>query len=287
MLKLRARHNKHQSVWLVEPGVKVGRSASNDLILDHAAVASLQFVIGVRADRLILKNRAPEHRLQVNGKTIEDRCRLQEGDRITLGDLELEIIDPKKDVGQPQPALTEWSLKPNSAALGSRVFPLAETTVVGRSSECDIHLAVAHLSRRHAQLQILDGLLYVKDLGSSNGTFLNGERVTEARVRRGDELRFDTLSFGVIGPSDDLGKTTVRSTAPDKVPPPKAATPKPKTGETVRREPAVESGVPRTRSTDSAPAAEAARTSSQRGWVGGLVLLLLAAVVAVVWLIKN
>ncbi|WP_286875771.1 FHA domain-containing protein [Marinimicrobium sp. UBA4509] len=285
MLKLRARHNKHQSVWLVEPGVKVGRSATNDLILDHASVASLQFVIGVRADRLILKNRAPETPLRVNDKLIDDRCRLQEGDRITLGDLELEIIDPKKDVGQASPALTEWSLKPNSAALGSRVFPLAETTVVGRSSECDIHLAVAHLSRRHAQLQILDGLLYVKDLGSSNGTFLNGERVTEARVRRGDELRFDTLSFGVIGPSDDLGKTTVRSTAPARAPAAKASAQKPRVDETTRREAAKEPQTVQPQPTASTAGSE--RTARQRGWVGGLVLLGLLAAVVVVWLVKK
>ena len=56
-----------------------------------------------------------------------------------------------------------------------------------------------------------EGLLYVKDLGSSNGTYVNGQRIQEARVKRGDDLRFDTLSFGVIGPSDDLDKTTVRT----------------------------------------------------------------------------
>src|SRR5690606_311324 len=63
------------------------------------------------------------------------------------------------------------------------------------------------------------GLLYVRDLGSANGTFLNGERVNEARVRRGDELRFDTLSFGVIGPpSEDLDKTSIRPLSAVKVP---------------------------------------------------------------------
>ncbi len=91
MLKLRARHNKHQAVWLVEPGVKVGRSAKNDLILDNAAVASLQFVIGVRGDHLVLKNRAPENPLTVNGDPVEDRCAIREGDQIVLGDLELEV----------------------------------------------------------------------------------------------------------------------------------------------------------------------------------------------------
>ncbi|HSC67967.1 MAG TPA: FHA domain-containing protein, partial [Cellvibrio sp.] len=100
--------------------------------------------------------------------------------------------------------------KANHTALANRVFPLKEINVIGRASECDISLAAAHLSRRHAQLQIIDGMLFVKDLDSANGTYLNGKRVAEARVKRGDELRFDALTFGVMGPSDDLAKTTVR-----------------------------------------------------------------------------
>jgi pSer/pThr/pTyr-binding forkhead associated (FHA) protein len=83
--------------------------------------------------------------------------------------------------------------------------------VVGRSNECDITLSTAHLSRRHAKLFVDNGLLYVKDLESSNGTYLNGKRITEARVMRGDELRFDALSFGIIGPTDDIDKTTLRA----------------------------------------------------------------------------
>lgn len=213
MLKLRALHNKHQAIWLVEPGVKVGRSAKCDMILDQADIAPLQLVIGVKGDRLVLHNRAPALALQINGKPVPERCRLAEGDRIVLAGLELEVVDPKKErQGAPEPA-SPWSLKANSPALGGRVFALQSVSLVGRSEQCDIHLAAAHLSRRHAQLELVNGLLYVKDLGSANGTFLNGERVREARVRRGDELRFDTLSFGVLGPTDELDKTALRRPA--------------------------------------------------------------------------
>lgn len=274
MLKLRARHNKHQAVWLVEPGIKVGKLASNDLILDDPAIAGLQFVIVVRGDRLILHNRALEIPVTVNGKVSPERCLLKERDVIGVGGLELEVVDPKKDV-EVVPQASEWSLKANYAALASRVFPLKDTTVVGRSSECEIHLAVAHLSRRHAQLQVVDGLLYVKDLGSSNGTFLNGKPVTEARVRRGDELRFDTLSFGVLGPSDDLDKTTVRT-----VRVPAARTPASRPGPSVRPRAQDATG---NRTGHSPPPTESTlESATSRSWVGWLVLVLLAAVVLLV-----
>lgn len=286
MLKLRARHNKHQAVWLVEPGVKVGRSAKNDLILDNNAVAGLQFVIGVRGERLVLKNRAPENPLTVNGDPVVDRCAIREGDRIALGELELEVIDPKKDLEQEMPVACEWSLKANSPVMGGRVFPLEGETLVGRSKECDIHLAAAHLSRRHAQLQVIDGLLYVKDLGSSNGTFLNGNKVTESRVRRGDELRFDTLSFGVLGPADDLGKTTVRSTREVNSAVARQAAPRrPRPMESEPRSGVAASARARLQ---SAPAfSEAEAGPRYRGWVGGLVLVALVAAVMGVWLFQG
>ena len=215
MLKLRSCHNKNQSAWLVEPGIRVGRKAANDFILDSPSAADLQFTIAAQGDQLLLKNRVEGTRIEVNGKPIASRCPLREGDRIRVADLELEVIDPKKQSPSEREVKTDWSLKANNTALNNRVFPLSEVTLVGRANECDISMAVAHLSRRHAELRVIDGLLYVNDLGSANGTYINSKKVTEARVRRGDELRFDTLSFGVIGPSDELDKTSVRQVSPE------------------------------------------------------------------------
>ena len=239
MLKIRFKNNKYNAVWLVEPKVSIGRLITNDLVVDDADVADSHIEVLVEHEQLTLKNLVPEKPVKVNDEEVSSICTLKPDDVITLGAVELQVIDPKREPKEavveagnvtqlrtPTPKTTGWALKANHTALANRVFPIKEMTIVGRATECDISLAAAHLSRRHAQLQVLDGLLYVKDLGSANGTFVNGKKVTEARVKRGDELRFDTLSFGVIGPTtDDLAKTTVRSPA-SKVP---DATPIPKT----------------------------------------------------------
>lgn len=211
MLKLRDPKNRHGSVWLVEPGITVGRRSGNHLVINRPDVADCQFEIRVKGEQLVLRNRAPDYPLSVNGQPVADGYVLRERDLIGFGAVELQLVDPKKFASTPENPRTTWALKANSAALGGRVYPLRSQAVFGRSSECDISLAVAHLSRRHARLHVRDGLLYVKDLGSANGTFLNGVRVSEARVRRGDELSFDTLSFGVIGPLDDLNRTSIRA----------------------------------------------------------------------------
>jgi pSer/pThr/pTyr-binding forkhead associated (FHA) protein len=64
---------------------------------------------------------------------------------------------------------------------------------IGRSRQSGVALRDSEVSRRHARLAAHDGALFVEDLGSKNGTFLNGHRVTEAiEVREGDAIDVGT-----------------------------------------------------------------------------------------------
>jgi len=70
-----------------------------------------------------------------------------------------------------------------------RVEPGRELTL-GRSAECSLQLPVTGASRRHASITSRDGHVLLRDLGSTNGTFLNGERVEgEATLASGDRIR--------------------------------------------------------------------------------------------------
>ncbi|MEN3040271.1 MAG: FHA domain-containing protein [Bacteroidia bacterium] len=61
--------------------------------------------------------------------------------------------------------------------------------LLGRSSECDVIINHPEVSGRHAVLSILpDGVVEIKDAGSKNGTFINGERVLQGTLRPGDKL---------------------------------------------------------------------------------------------------
>ena len=86
-------------------------------------------------------------------------------------------------------------------ATGQRIVLRPGTSHVGRSSENDIYLDDVQISRRHAEM-IWDGArCAVTDLGSSNGTFVNGRRlmpnVPEA-LRPGDQVSFGTASVWMI-----------------------------------------------------------------------------------------
>lgn len=61
---------------------------------------------------------------------------------------------------------------------------------IGRASQADVELADPEVSRRHARLDLVRGVLYVSDAGSSNGTFLNGKPLggESIELRRGDDI---------------------------------------------------------------------------------------------------
>ncbi len=73
----------------------------------------------------------------------------------------------------------------------------SSVTVIGRRKDCDLCIPVINVSRKHCQLNQDQGTLTVRDLGSRNGTLVNGSEVNEAELQPGDKLAIGPLSFAV------------------------------------------------------------------------------------------
>ena len=65
----------------------------------------------------------------------------------------------------------------------------------GRDSSSDIFVSDQQMSRRHAEVRLVDGLVRLKDLGSTNGTIVNGQRVKEAALKEGDRIQIGSSVF--------------------------------------------------------------------------------------------
>jgi hypothetical protein len=79
-------------------------------------------------------------------------------------------------------------------------FPLPEAgeIVIGRSSELDMVLVEDMVSRRHAKISVHNGDIFLEDLGSTNGSFVNGEKITRTKLAEGDRILIGTSIIKVV-----------------------------------------------------------------------------------------
>jgi pSer/pThr/pTyr-binding forkhead associated (FHA) protein len=224
MLKLQYRDQRKPAIWLVEQRYSIGKDAQNTIVLPEDTVSPFHAEIRVEGDQVFLSDTGSTAGTFVNGKRIARRTELRAGDVITVGKTDFGLVDPKQEIAPaPEgataitPALANipiaqvaankagsgWSLKAKTGSIVGKTFPIPGMgkVVVGRANNCDIQLPANHVSRQHAEVQVVGGKLIVRDLNSANGTYINRKKISEGEAKAGDEVRFDTFSFDVAGPA--------------------------------------------------------------------------------------
>lgn len=103
-----------------------------------------------------------------------------------------------------------WKLVGLSEPIVGETLVIDRNMVIGRHQQADIVLQAAHVSRRHAALLLKeeDGSLWIQDLGSSNGTFVNDQQVTEQQLHHQDEINFENIRFQIIEDQVEQAETT-------------------------------------------------------------------------------
>lgn len=81
---------------------------------------------------------------------------------------------------------------------GSRFTVVSDVVHLGRHPRSDVFLDDISVSRRHAEIRRAGTGHLVRDLGSLNGTYLNGARVDEAELRHGDELQIGRFKLAFL-----------------------------------------------------------------------------------------
>ena len=91
-----------------------------------------------------------------------------------------------------------WFISIESGALSGLSYSVSQSLQIGRTAECDLTLPDSSISRHHARLYLDEDTLMIEDLGSANGTLVNGS-VLEGKqaLRDGDELLFHDILFRV------------------------------------------------------------------------------------------
>ncbi len=97
-----------------------------------------------------------------------------------------------------------WKLQAITGEFTSQEISIDRDMLVGRHQDADLLLQAAEISRRHAALLLKDQLLWVQDLNSSNGTFVNDIRIEqEKQLHDGDIVQFASFKFSVLAPAQE------------------------------------------------------------------------------------
>ncbi len=188
--------------------ITVGRVPGNDVVIDYPIVSSHHARVDLRNGQFYLSDTNSTNGTSVN--TLENRIAgptpIRSGDDVFLGSYKL-----------PASKLLDQFSKPASTAIGDANFKkvtlLGDSMVIGRDPECDQTLDFPMISWRHARVTRTPEGMFVEDLGSRNGTFVDGKRTTGVtRVQPGQQIalgsfRFQLLQGGELARRHDLGYT--------------------------------------------------------------------------------
>ncbi|MES2917503.1 MAG: FHA domain-containing protein [Pseudomonadota bacterium] len=212
MLKLQFLDNRQPAMWLVDPRISIGRDKSNSLVINDEGISVFHAEIRQEDGKVFIWDSGSVNGTFVNGEKISGKKEVKAGDVIRFHLIDVQLTDPSKGPAPALPAavkreiekptLPQWQVKALTGTISGKMFLVDGTKIIGRDPGCDIIITGSHVSRRHAELSIRGGKLWVKDLGSSNGTFVNGKRNDEVQLKNGDEVKFDAMTFKAVGPAD-------------------------------------------------------------------------------------
>lgn len=225
-MKLVFPNGEHSQVLLNHGANRVGSDPDGAIVLSHPEILPKHCVIhvtGAGANLQVVEGGGP---VSVNGRPVADLMALRAGDTIGIGPVVAKFVvveaaksvaggdasSPDDDSGatRVRMAIPKYVLRGVSGAVFGKVFPINGPTAIGRAPECDISVQGDEISRRHALVKPTPDGLSVEDLGSSNGTYVNGKPVRQAFLAPGDELKLDTVRFIVVAPGMEMTQQTAR-----------------------------------------------------------------------------
>jgi pSer/pThr/pTyr-binding forkhead associated (FHA) protein len=217
-MRLHFPNREHEDL-LVAPGeTSIGAAGDNALVLDRPGIAAHHATLLVGDRGFVLSVVDGAARVHVNARPVREKAILRLGDIVSLDTLQF-VLKPDRDASirtdvpdaaparADEEAQTRLRNVPPKAVLRGvsgvyfgRIIPLRGRLVIGRGSDCDLVLDEPEMSRRHAMIENTGDVMFLRDLGSANGTFVNGVQVRNAVLHPDDQIAFDHNRFLLEAP---------------------------------------------------------------------------------------
>ncbi len=188
--------------WYGPTPVRLGCDPDNEIVLNAAAVSRLHARIERDGENLIVVDNGSSNGTFIGERRVA-REALTAGALLTIGPFTLTV-----DLDSPALSAIETARRAASAPLRLRWadnegrahdLPLDCALIIGRGDDCDIVLPTTSASRRHARIAPTPTGATITDQHSSNGTFVNDERIAERAIGPGDVITIGGVRLTVEG----------------------------------------------------------------------------------------
>ena len=205
VMKLVFPHKEHKDFELIGDNFSIGSSEDATIQIEAVGMCENHATIIKDGDDFSVKVDNPAAMVSVNGRLVKDSREVREGDLIIMSQVHCKIVAEKVEAPDDnrtriRMALPKFVLRGVSGVYFGKTFPLRGKTSLGRHSDNDIFINVDGISRKHAVISIVADGLEIEDLGSSNGTFVNGDKITKQAIKIGDEIKLDNIRFLIQSP---------------------------------------------------------------------------------------
>ncbi len=207
-MKLHFPHGEHPDVMLENGQYTIGGDNAADITIEDKGLADVHVTLTVKGSDYSVSIPNEASLVSINGKLVKDDKEVRAGDLLIASQVHMKLLDSATqatdddDDGKTRirMALPQFILRGVSGAYFGKTYPLRGTTTIGRHSDCHICVNAEGVSRRHMQIDADATGLVIKDLESSNGTYVNGEKIDSKELQVGDEIRIDNIRFLVQTP---------------------------------------------------------------------------------------
>jgi pSer/pThr/pTyr-binding forkhead associated (FHA) protein len=214
-MRLSFPNGEHADVLLESGELIIGSASGNRVALPEAGLAPRHAAIRVDVQRGILMSVLDSAaQVHVNARPVREMAVLRLGDVLSLNRLQV-LVKPDNDAAidgdipsdskalsssAQRTAASRVVLRGVSGSYYGRSLSLQDPLVVGRGVDADIRLDEPGMLDRHAQIELHGEKVLLRDLGSHDGSVVNGVAVSSAVLAPGDQIAFDGHRFVLEAP---------------------------------------------------------------------------------------
>jgi pSer/pThr/pTyr-binding forkhead associated (FHA) protein len=236
LVRLSFPKGEHADVIHASGEISIGSASDNGIVLVADGVKPHHARILIDPRGCTLHVSEPGAWTHVNARPVREVAILRLGDVVSLNAVNI-MLKPDNDesvtrAGVVPPAAPEAMaqekidketayrqsppkvvLRGVSGPYFGKVVGIHGRLVIGRGADCDLVLDEPEMSRRHAMIEVNASEIFLRDLGSTNGTFVNGVQVRDAVLFTGDQLAFDRNRFLIEAPGMPVRKAVTPASA--------------------------------------------------------------------------